>query len=225
MSEKIGYTGMLYAPSGGGKTWNSLTLPGNLTMLSTDCSYNLAHKMVNPKAHIIDIVKWVGDDGFMKVFEREVAKQPTTVIIDNLSDLLDLAVLELIDSPNAPADPRQCYNAVYQSLRRFCRKANYVGCNVLLLAWQDVNVIPLPSGKKVEKLDPKLPAKLIDSVTGLCNIVGRISSGDVGGQMAWWVELQGSETLRAKDQVWGRQRCLVKDLFTPPATTAQGGKK
>ena len=221
---KIGYTGMLYAPSGGGKTWNSLTLPGNLTMLSSDCSYNLAQKVVNPKARILDIQRWAGEDGFLKIFEREVDKKPTTIIVDNISDTLDMAVLELIDS-GAYGDPRQAYNQVYMAVRRFCRQANYVGCNVLLLAWQDVNIVPLPNGKKVEKLDPKLPAKLIDSVTGLCNIVGRISSGDINGQQAWWVELQGSETIRAKDQVWGRQRCLVKDLFTPPQQpAAKGGK-
>lgn len=213
---KTGYTALTYCPSGGGKTWNSLTLPGKLTMLSTDTSYLLAQK-INTSAKIIDIDNWRGDDGFLKTWDKVVEQKPDTIIIDNISDCIDMAVLELIGADDASKDNRQSYQAVYMAIRRLARQANHVGCNVLFLAWEDIVQKKLPDGRIVNKLEPKLPAKIIDSVTGLCNIVGRVSSG-VGkdGKMMYWYDLAGTEEFRAKDQVWGRKACVPSQLFTPP---------
>lgn len=215
-----GYTALTFCPSGGGKTYNALQLPGQKIMLSSDCSYNFAATGVKD-LDIVDITRWLPDkDGkelcFREQFDAAVARHPEHIIIDNLSDLIDMAVLELIASDGASKDNRQSYQAVYMAIRRLTREANHVGCNVLYTAWETVEDITQPDGTVVQRFTPKLPRKITDNVCGLCNIVGRVSMHAQDGKRAWYYNLTPSNALMAKDQVWGRPICSPAGLFTPP---------
>lgn len=218
---KTGYTALTYCASGGGKTYNALRLPGKKILLSSDCSYLFAEQGVkNLEVH--DITRWLPDKQgkekcFQELFDAAVAKKPDTIIIDNLSDLIDMAVLELIGSDGASKDNRQSYQAVYMAIRRLTRAANYVGCNILYTAWVNISDIRLPDGTAVQHFAPKLPAKILDNVCGLCNMVGYVGNGvDANGNARWWYQLQGTPALQAKDQLWNRSACSPEQLFVPP---------
>lgn len=215
-----GYTALTYCQSGGGKTFNALRLPGQKIMLSSDRSYNFAAKGVKD-LEIMDITRWLPDKAgkekcFQELFDQAVAKKPVTIIIDNLSDLIDMAVLELIGSDGASKDNRQSYQAVYMAIRRLTRSANYVGCNVLYTAWLTVSEITMPDGTVLQRFAPKLPAKITDNVCGLCNMVAYIGQQERNGQNIWYYDMRGTNVLLAKDQVWGRKVCAPDKLFSAP---------
>ena len=217
---KQGYTALIYGNSGSGKTYNSIRIPGKKILLSSDCSYNFAAKGVKD-LEIVDITRWLPDkDGdekcFSELFDAAAVKKPDIIIVDNLSDLIDMAVLELIASEGSSKDNRQSYNIVYQSIRRLVRAANHVGCHVVFTCWMDVTELTLPDGTVVQRFAPKLPAKILDNVCGLCNVVACIGQQERNGKPVWYYNMCGTPTVMAKDQVWGRKVCMPSQLFTAP---------
>lgn len=217
-----GATALIYCDSGGGKTYNAIRTPGKKILLSSDRSYQFAARGVSD-LEIWDITRWLKDKTgkercFSEQFDAAVAKKPATIIIDNLSDLMDMAVLELIGSDGASKDNRQSYQAVYMAIRRLARQANFVGCNVLFTAWAETTELVTATGEPFQSTRPKLPSKIINNVAGLCNLVGHIETGERDGKKLWFYNLTPSQFVMAKDQIWGRPSCFPQQLFTPPQT-------
>lgn len=231
------YTALIHGESGDGKTYNVLQLPGRKILLSTDGSYHLAASVAKDLA-IRDVTRCIKDkDGkemcFVEQFDAAVADKPQHIIIDNISDLIDMWVLELKNShlDNGNYDFRRDYNTTYEAIRRLVRRALSCGVNVIFTAWSLTEDRVQPTGEVVQRMIPQLPAKIVNSVCGLCNIVGMVRHKDVDGQTVYYFDLTGSDQLLAKDQIWGRKACLPAQLFTPPqaqrstAQPQQGGKK
>ena len=215
------FTALIHGASGAGKTYNALQLPGKKILLSTDGSYYLAATVARD-LDVVDVTRFTKDKAgnekcFSEQFEDAVAKKPQHIIIDNLSDLIDAWVLDLKASPNASQDPRKDYNVVYEAIRRLVRRALSCGVNVVFTAWTRVEERTQPSGDIVQHYEPQIPSKILNSVCGLCNLVGYVSTQDVNGTKTWYYDLTGSDQLLAKDQLWGRKACLPAQLFTPPA--------
>lgn len=217
------FTALIHGASGAGKTYNALQLPGTKILLSTDGSYYLA-ATVAKNLDVVDVTRFTKDKAgnekcFSEQFEDAVAKKPAHIIIDNLSDLIDAWVLELKNShlDNGNYDFRRDYNVVYEAIRRLVRRALSCGVNVVFTSWTRVEERTQPNGEIVMHYEPQIPAKILNSVCGLCNLVGYVSTQDVNGTKTWYYDLTGSDQLLAKDQLWGRKACLPAQLFTPPA--------
>jgi phage nucleotide-binding protein len=103
------------------------------------------------------------------------SKKYDNIIPDNLSDLIDMWLLELDDSGKFK-DFRQAYQLVYQSLKRLSRESTTLDCNTIFTAWSDNIEITLPSGEIATRLQPKIPAKILDNVCGLMNVVAYINT-------------------------------------------------
>jgi hypothetical protein len=74
--------------------------------------------------------------------------------------------------------------------------------------------IPQPDGSKKTRLQPKLPNKILDSVSGLMNIVGLVANNpDKDGKTQWYYVTKGSPEIMAKDQVRCRDFIMPEDLF------------
>ena len=134
------------------------------------------------------------------------------IIVDNISDLFDMAILEMDDSGRF-RDMRQAYQAVYQELKRLARKAAQVSCNVIFTAWTDLQEIMLPDGQRATRTQPKLPNKILDNFLGLTQIVAFVNTAERNGQKAWYYSLEGCPTLYAKDQAFCRKSCMPEGLF------------
>lgn len=229
------YTALIHGESGDGKTFNALQLPGKKILLSTDGSYNYAAQFAK-NLTIVDVTRWMRDKTgkercFSEQFDDAVAQlkpaadknEPACIIVDNLSDLFDFAVLEL-KSSGQNADPRRDYLLVQEAIRRLSRQALNCGVNVLFTSWSRREEIVKPSGEVVTRFEPQIPAKIINSVCGLCNIVGRVTHIERDGKNIYYYDLTGSTQLLAKDQIWGRPSCYPQQLFTPPATPKPADK-
>lgn len=216
---------LVYAKSGGGKTVNSTLVRtgkrGKNLLLCSDNSYVVLRNFPRPNLDIETIEHWMDEtpDGkkqecFNEQFERAVAsKQYDNIIVDNVSDLFDMAILEM-EASGRYKDMRQAYQMVYQNLKRLARKAGDIDCAVIFTAWHETEEITLTTGQKAMRVKPKLPMKILDNFLGLCNIVAHVSTAEKNGETRYYYHLVGSEVMYAKDQLHNRKTCLPEDIFT-----------
>ncbi len=221
---------LIYAPSGGGKTVCSTLVStgkrGKNLLLCSDNSHIVLNNFDRPNLEIQVVEHWCekGRDKkpyptyFHRQFEDAVnSNKYDNIIVDNISDIFDMAILECKDIGVA-ADVRQIYQLVYEALKRLARKAAQVNCNVLFTAWTDLQQIELPNGELAMRTQPKLPNKILDNFLGLTQIVGYIHTTERDGKRVWYYVLEGTPTRYGKDQAFTRKTCLPEDIFT-------GGKK
>jgi phage nucleotide-binding protein len=135
------------------------------------------------------------------------------IIVDNVSDIFDLAILEY-DENGKIKDMRQAYMLVYQELKRLARKAAQIDCDVIFTAWTDLQEIMLPDGTKTTRTQPKLPNKILDNFLGLTQIVAYVNTAEKDGKKAWYYVLEGKPTMYAKDQLHCRKSCMPEDIFS-----------
>jgi len=207
---------LIYTQSGGGKTCNSTLVAApkrkkNLLICSDNSSIVL--KNFDRKNLTIKNVGTVKD--FIGEYQAGYqSKQYDNIILDNLSDLIDMWLLEL-DESGKFRDFRQAYQLVYQSLKRLSRESAMLDCNTIFTAWSDNVEITLPTGEVAVRLQPKIPAKILDNVCGLMNVVAYINTAtDAEGNKRWYYVTEGKPTLMAKDQIGCRKNCMPEDIFT-----------
>lgn len=209
---------LIYTQSGGGKTCNSTLVSapkrGKNLLICSDNSSIVLNNFERPNLKIENVAT-VKDfvDAYQTGYNEKIYDN---IILDNLSDLLDMWLLEL-DESGKFKDFRQAYQLVYQSLKRLSRESTTLDCNTIFTAWSDNLEITLPDGKIAVRLQPKIPAKILDNVCGLMNVVGYINTAiDGEGNKRWYYVTEGSPTLMAKDQIACRKSCMPENLFIIP---------
>lgn len=209
---------LIYTQSGGGKTCNSTLVSapkrGKNLLICSDNSSIVLNNFERPNLKIENVAT-VKDfvDAYQTGYNEKIYDN---IILDNLSDLLDMWLLEL-DESGKFKDFRQAYQLVYQSLKRLSRESTTLDCNTIFTAWSDNLEITLPNGEIAVRLQPKIPAKILDNVCGLMNVVGYINTAiDGEGNKRWYYVTEGSPTLMAKDQIACRKSCMPENLFIIP---------
>lgn len=207
---------LLYTQSGGGKTVNSTLVSapnrGKNLLICTDNSSIVLQNFERPNLDVFNVgsVKEF-IDAYRTGYE---SKKYDNIIDDNLSDLVDMWLLELDDSGKFK-DFRQAYQLVYQSLKRLSRESTLLDCNTIFTAWLDIVDVTLPTGEVVQKMQPKLPPKILDNICGLMNVVAYINTAqDKDGNKRWYYVTEGKPTLMAKDQIACRKNCMPENIFT-----------
>lgn len=221
---------LIYCKSGGGKTVNSTLVNAPVRkrnlLLCSDNSEIVLNNFERPNLDIQKITHCVKSrtdpndtDYFLSQVEKLVeTKKYDNIVIDNLSDLFDMWILELDEIGNSK-DKRQDYQLVYQNMKRLVRKATMYNCNVIFTAWLDVTQMSTPEGTPYLQYSPKLPAKILDNICGLCNVVGLIQAmQNDNGEKIWYYNLTPTKEVYAKDQLFNRQACKPESVF-------DGGKK
>lgn len=223
---------MIYGRSGAGKTVNSTLVKtkakGRNLLLNSDGSSLVLKNFDRPNLDTEPIEHWMeqSPDGkgwlsLRKQFEKAIqSKKYDNIIVDNISDVFDLAVLEM-DASGRYNDPRKYYLLIYNDLKRLAREAQNADCDVIFTCWSSEFEARLNDGSKTMGIRPKLPEKIMDNFIGLCNIVAYIqTANDKEGNKRWYYHLEGSETLYAKDQLHCRKTCLPEDIFSGKEVTA-----
>lgn len=205
---------LIYGPSGAGKTVNAslVSAPsrGKNLLVCTDNSSVVLRNFERPNLTIANVSNV---DGFVNAYQKGYqSKEYDNIILDNVSDLIDMWLLELDDSGKFK-DFRQAYQLVYQSLKRLSRESTALDCNTIFTAWQDVAELTQPNGERITRIQPKIPAKILDNFCGLMNVVALVSSAVKDGERRWYYVMEGSTALLAKDQVACRKSCMPEDIF------------
>ena len=157
---------LIYCPSGGGKTVNSTRVQtrkrGRNLLLCSDNSSVVLKNFDRPNLDIQTVKHWLNKDKtgvtqecFHNQFDSAVeSKKYDNIIVDNISDLFDMSILELKDSGKFN-DNRQAYQTVYEGIKRLVRKAGQLDCDVILTAWAEQQQIVLPTGEQAMRITPK----------------------------------------------------------------------
>ena len=207
---------LIYCKSGGGKTVNSTLVAapkrGKNLLICTDNSSIVLQNFDRPNLEIQNVgsVK-----EFMEAYHAgEESKKYDNIILDNISDLVDMWLLEL-DTSGKFKDFRQAYQLVYQGLKKLARDSSEMESNTIFTAWCDIVDYPLPSGEVIKRLQPKLPSKVLDNFCGLINVVGYVNAQEgKDGKKYWYYVTEEIPSLYTKDQIGCRKACRPEDVFT-----------
>lgn len=214
---------LIFGSPGSGKTV-AATAPKNekILLLCSDNSSVVLNMFERKNVTVERVEHWLdpgdGKNYFSKQFETALNSGKYTLIaVDNLSDLKELALLE-IEEKGQVRDIRQIYNLVYQSIKRLTRMAANAKCHVTFTAWDDSEEITKMDGTLALRVAPNLPYKIRPQVLGLCNIVGQMAKAkDKNGVMRWFLITEDSETrYGCKDQLYGRKSIMPENLFEAP---------
>lgn len=200
---------LIFAPSGGGKTVNSTRVNtrarGRNLLICTDNSYVVLQNF--PRKNL-DILPVGTSADFVKAYEDAIAsKKYDTIILDNLSDLFDMWILELAPQTK---DVRQAYQYVYQHIKMLTRKSTMADVDTIFTAWTDSMEFVDTTGEKKQRIQPKLPYKILDNVCGLMNVVAYCYKNSDGKYL---FHAEGSPTLMAKDQIACRADIEPEKVF------------
>lgn len=210
---------MIWGSPGSGKTI-AATAPSNekIKLLCSDNSSVVLNRFKRPNVSIDKVEHWIdpgdGQNYFTAQFEKALGEKYSLIVIDNLTDLKELALLE-IDAAGQIKDIRQIYQAVYMAIKRLTRMAANAKCHITFTAWDYAEQITLKDGTVALRQMPNLPMKILPQVLGLCNIVGQMAKAkDKNGDWHWFLITEDSETrYGCKDQLFGRKTVLPEFLF------------
>ncbi len=243
ISNKIeNYTAMLYCPPGLGKSTalgliaensegNMLVLDADRTIQRTlakgevvkDTSKVLVAEIENRSKNDAQGIEgtfaaWA--DLLKNQITPEFIKQNniTSVAVDNISELERCILSDLgAQGKNKGVPAMADYQYMQFQLVNSLRQMKSWGINIIWTAWEDVRTISFPDGTQYSQMCPKISAKIVDNICGLCDIVGKITVNKEG---AHGIVLEGTNTIYAKNQIDSRKGCLVSEFtqWAKPAT-------
>lgn len=214
---------MIWGSPGSGKTI-AATAPKKekILLLCSDNSDVVLKRFPRSNVTIQRVEHWLDPGDGVNYFSSQVekaleSKKYTLIVVDNLTDLKEMALLE-IDEQGKIKDIRQVYQAVYMAIKRLSRLAANAKCHFTFTAWDDVEEIQRADGTTGLRQIPNLPRKILPQVLGLCNIVGQMAKAkNKAGEDVWFLVTEDSESrYGCKDQLYGRKSCMPENLFEQP---------
>lgn len=134
----------------------------------------------------------------------------TTVAVDNISELERCILSDLgAQGKNKGVPAMADYQYMQFQLVNSLRLMKSWGVNIIWTAWDDVRAITHPDGSQYSQFVPKVSAKIVDNICGLCDVVGRIMVNKDG---VHGIMLEATQSVYAKNQIDTRKFCLVEDF-------------
>lgn len=225
ISGDMPYTALLYCPPGVGKSTAigliAQASEGKTLVLDIDRTIDktLAKREVVKDISKIDTVKIdtinTFDDWSQTIVElqkmKEAGKLPyENIAVDNISELERCILSDLGSKGKNKGVPAQSdYQYMQFKLVNSLRYMKQLGVNIIWTAWEDVRAIVSPDGTSYSQLIPKMSAKIVDNICGLCDVVGKIMVKRDGTH---GVLLEATTNIYAKNQIDSRKGCLVEEF-------------
>lgn len=147
-----------------------------------------------------------------------------TVAVDNISELERCILADLGSQGKNKGVPAMAdYQYMQFALVNSLRKMKSWGVNIVLTAWENVRQVVALDGSAYSQFVPKISAKIVDNICGLCDVVGKILAKSDEAHTRGII-LEATQTIYAKNQIDARKGCLVAD-FTKFQKTNKNIKK
>ena len=227
IKQELPYTAMLYCPPGVGKSTaigliaeasegNTLVLDIDRTIDRTlakkeivkDTSKLFTRKIDNVNTfddwtNVVLELRQMKDRGELKGF--------STIAVDNVSELERCILSDLGAKGKNKGVPAQAdYQYMQFKLVNSLRYMKSWGKNIYWTAWETTDLFQNPDGTAYSRLVPKVSAKIVDNICGLCDIVAKISVNKEGKR---GFVLEATRNVYAKNQIDSRKGCLVEDFI------------
>lgn len=226
IQQEAPYTALLYCPPGVGKS-TAIGLiaeagKGNTLVLDIDRTVErtIAKKEVvkdSSKMFVVQIDNINTFDDWTKVLTElgEMKKagklEFETIAVDNISELERCILSDLGAKGKNKGVPAQAdYQYMQFKLVNSLRYMKQLGVNVIWTAWEDVRQITQPDGTSYSQIIPKISAKIVDNICGLCDVVGNIR---INKDKEHMILLEATQNIYSKNQIDSRKFCKVEDFI------------
>jgi len=220
------YTALLYCAPGVGKS-TAIGLiaeasEGRTLVLDIDrtITRTLAKKEIVKDTSKIDIVQidnihtfqdWTDALKSLKELNDAGGLEYTTIAVDNISELERCILSDLGAQGKNKGVPAQAdYQYMQFKLVNSLRFMKTLGRNIIWTAWETMDAYTAPDGTGYSRLIPKISAKIVDNICGLCDVVGKIGVNKDGEHK---ILLHATQNIYAKNQIDSRKVCAVEDFI------------
>lgn len=133
------------------------------------------------------------------------------IVVDNISELERCILSDLGSQGKNKGVPAQAdYQYMQFKLVNSLRFMKSLGVNVIWTAWETYENYTHPDGTQYTRSYPKISAKIVDNICGLCDIVGKIVAKSDGTR---GIVLEATQNVYAKNQIDNRKGCLVEEFI------------
>lgn len=133
------------------------------------------------------------------------------IVVDNISELERCILSDLGSKGKNKGVPAQAdYQYMQFKLVNSLRFMKSLGVNVIWTAWETYENYTHPDGTQYTRSYPKISAKIVDNICGLCDIVGKIMAKQDGTR---GIILEATQNVYAKNQIDSRKGCLVEEFI------------
>lgn len=133
------------------------------------------------------------------------------ICVDNISELERCILSDLGAQGKNKGVPAQAdYQYMQFKLVNSLRFMKSWGKNIFWTAWETTEQFQNPDGTGYSRRYPKISAKIVDNICGLCDIVGRIQVGKDGSR---GIILEATTNTYAKNQIDTRKSCAVEKFI------------
>lgn len=133
------------------------------------------------------------------------------IVVDNISELERCILSDLGSQGKNKGVPAQAdYQYMQFKLVNSLRFMKSLGVNVIWTAWETYENYTMPDGTQYTRSYPKISAKIVDNICGLCDIVGKIMAKQDGTR---GIILEATQNVYAKNQIDSRKGCLVEEFI------------
>lgn len=219
------YTALLYCAPGVGKSTtigliaegsegNTLVLDVDRTISRTLAKGEVVHDTKKLFIQQIDNVNTFEDwtNTLKAIGESDILEKNniTTVAVDNISELERCILSDLGSKGKNKGVPAMAdYQYMQFKLVNSLRYMKNWGVNIVWTAWETTEDFTHPDGTRYSRLYPKISAKILDNICGLCDCVGKILINKDGQH---GILLEATQNIYAKNQIDSRKGCLVEDF-------------
>lgn len=219
------YTALLYCPPGVGKSTaigliaeasegNTLVLDVDRTITRTlqkgEVVKDTSKILVEEIDNINTFAAW---SETLKAITPEVLKENDikTIAVDNISELERCILSDLGSQGKNKGVPAMAdYQYMQFKLVNSLRYMKSWNVNIIWTAWETVEAFTHPDGTQYSRLYPKISAKIVDNICGLCDVVGKIGINKDG---VHGIVLEATQNIYAKNQIDSRKYCLPEKFI------------
>ena len=226
VQERQPITALIYCPPGVGKS-TALGIiaehtEGRTLVLDVDRTFatSMAKREVVHDLSRIDIIQidnvHTFDDWTSTLKElnamHEAGNFPwVNVCVDNISELERCILSDLGSQGKNKGVPAQAdYQYMQFKLVNSLRYMKSWGVNIFWTAWETTELFMNPDGSSYNRKYPKISAKIVDNICGLCDVVAQVHVNKTGER---GFVLEATQNIYAKNQIDSRKTCRIEDFI------------
>lgn len=142
--------------------------------------------------------------------KRDGVLEFENIAVDNISELERCILSDLgAKGKNKGVPAMADYQYMQFKLVNSLRYMKELGVNIIWTAWEDSKEFIAPDGTSYTRLVPKISAKIVDNICGLCDVVGKILINKDGKH---GILLEATQNIYAKNQIDDRKACAVEEF-------------